>query len=373
MDLDSHYYAVLAFSRACGFKKESAEVIAFASQFVDDAKINHLIIQDEPPLGIVHDTIEEQPSFFGMSTCHSYTRKKTFNFTSMLTNTSAFHFVPGCEGPTSVKKLRCKEESCIIQNIMEQAMAEDNIIKFGVVLHPYADTFAHQGFSGILSQVNDIKNCKADSKIPWSRLQKYVRLFRSLLKSKFDRKFDNFMPAYGHGQAFDYPDIPHLEWSYEYDYSDNFTGRYKKSEKNNNVVKFKSAFEKITIYLQDYLKKYPVHRDEDFNFNKFEALYDTLLTVGTKKKRIKTWQKKLVELNLFEKKDPALTYDENLWLSQAFEDFTEKKFNHRVVGEVRLKPNFHESNWYQFYKVVKWYQEQFFDLLKKNAINIPFP
>jgi len=37
---DAHFYAVLALSRACGFKKKSANDIAYASQFVDDAKIN---------------------------------------------------------------------------------------------------------------------------------------------------------------------------------------------------------------------------------------------------------------------------------------------------------------------------------------------
>ena len=39
MKIDAHYYALLAFCRACGFDKESACTIAHASQFVDDAKI----------------------------------------------------------------------------------------------------------------------------------------------------------------------------------------------------------------------------------------------------------------------------------------------------------------------------------------------
>ena len=39
MKIDAHYYALLAFARAIGFKKECAHRIAYASQFVDDAKI----------------------------------------------------------------------------------------------------------------------------------------------------------------------------------------------------------------------------------------------------------------------------------------------------------------------------------------------
>jgi len=67
MKIDAHYYAVLGFSRACGFKKDSALLLAHASQFVDDARINHIVI-DGDPAGIHHDIIDKEPSFFNMAT-----------------------------------------------------------------------------------------------------------------------------------------------------------------------------------------------------------------------------------------------------------------------------------------------------------------
>ncbi len=42
MKIDAHYYTVLAFARMVGYKKEIAHQIAYASQFVDDAKINKM-------------------------------------------------------------------------------------------------------------------------------------------------------------------------------------------------------------------------------------------------------------------------------------------------------------------------------------------
>ena len=42
MEISSHYYALLALCRTCGINKEIAHKIAYASQFVDDAKINCL-------------------------------------------------------------------------------------------------------------------------------------------------------------------------------------------------------------------------------------------------------------------------------------------------------------------------------------------
>ena len=96
MKVDAHYYGVLAFARACGFTKAAAWSVAYASQFVDDAKINQLTISG-PIHGIDLDYLSP-PSLLNMATCHSYTRMKTFNLAAMINNTCAFHFVPGCLG-----------------------------------------------------------------------------------------------------------------------------------------------------------------------------------------------------------------------------------------------------------------------------------
>ncbi|WP_459927580.1 DUF6765 family protein [Desulfosporosinus burensis] len=49
----------------------------------------------------------------------------------------------------------------MILDILSDVFHERDLIKLGIVLHAYADTFAHQGFSGMVSKVNDIKSCEA--------------------------------------------------------------------------------------------------------------------------------------------------------------------------------------------------------------------
>jgi len=371
MKKDAHYYAVLAFSRACGFKKDCARDIAFASQYVDDAKINHIIIDGPIPNDIQHDKIDDQPSFFNMATCHSYTRVKTFNYSAMINNTSAFHFVPGCKGQSLTKKLRCRQESPVIVKILEDALKQDDLIRLGLTLHPFADTFSHQGFSGLLSKVNDIKNIKSRSKIPLSISQgilKVATFFYS--KDGFDRRVDSVMPAYGHGQAMEYPDLPYEKWSYEYDYSDEFSSSYKSSGFIDNRVRFRNAFEKIKGYLNQYLVNYPQYSSPNVNFNNFEILFDALLIEEPDHERIKNWKKTLIYAGLFDKNDPQLVYDEYMWLEDAFDNFKKEKFNRRKVTGVHLAENFINSNWYKFYQTVKWYKDKFFQYCSDNGLDI---
>jgi len=370
MKKDAHYYAVLAFARAVGFQKDAAQIIAYSSQFVDDSKINHIIIKGNSD-NIEHNTIDNKPAFFNMATCHSYFKIKTFNFSAMTNNTCAFHFVPGCDGESFVKKLRCKQkDNEVISKILKEAKNENNLVKFGMVLHPFADTFSHQGFSGLLSKVNDIRDVKTKTIIVGVITHKISKVLKWLYKSKFDNLLDSGMPAYGHGQAMENPDLPYLKWSYKYDYSDQFSESIKTSQ-NDNPARFRNAFQMVKKHLEDYLEKHPEFKDGNLNFQKFEKLYNTLLKSGSDKKRIKNWQRAFIELGLFNESDIAFQYDENLWLKKAFSNFHKKKFNEREVENAVLSDNFGKSNWYKFYQAVKWYKMKFFTFCEEKGLKIP--
>ena len=47
MKKDAHFYALLAMAHSVGIEKETAHKIAYASQFVDDAKINKITLADD--------------------------------------------------------------------------------------------------------------------------------------------------------------------------------------------------------------------------------------------------------------------------------------------------------------------------------------
>jgi len=370
MKRDAHYYAVLAFCRACGFKKNNAHTIAFASQFVDDAKIN-LILLDKSKKTIQHELIQNRPAFFNMATCHSYFRIKTFNYEAMVNNTTAFHFVPGCTGENFTKKLRCKEESPVILDILKDVILEDDLIKLGIALHAYADTFAHQGFSGMLSKVNDIKNCEAKNKVHLGLLESIPNILKQLSKEKFESYFDRIMPAYGHGQAMEFPDIPYLEWSYDYDYSDEFNGSYKKVVIDNKN-RYRQAFNNIRWHLEDYLSKHTQYADRSFSFNNFDLLFEALVFEGSDKIREMNWKRILVDQGLFNREDQLLlNYDDNGWLKEAFSNYDRKVFDNRKVEGAQLADNFLNSNWYGFYLAVKWYKKKFFEYCSKYHLSIP--
>lgn len=370
MNKDAHYYAVLALCRACGFNKESAHVIAYASQFVDDAKIN-LIFFDGPSIRIEHDIVENRPAFFNMATCHSYFRVKTFNYEAMINNTSAFHFVPGCKGENFTKKLRCMEESPVILDILKDVLLKDDLIKLGIVLHAYVDTFSHQGFSGILSKVNDIKNCEAKTEAHLGMLDRILQMLKQLTQGKYEDFFDRIIPAYGHAQALEFPDIPYLVWSYEYDYSDEFNGSYKMVEIDNKD-RYKRAFNNVKTHLDLYLKKHQQYVDSNLRFGNFDKFMEVLLTEGPDIKREENWAKFLIEYGLFNTDDQnLLNYEENGWLKQAFANFDPHVFDSRKVEIAQLADNFINSYWYHFYLSVKWYKRKFFEYCSKYQLSIP--
>jgi hypothetical protein len=371
MEISSHYYALIAMCRAVGLNKETSQQIAHASQFVDDAVVNLMTIKTENLDNIQHKVIQGKKSFFNMATCHSYFVIKTFNYSSMVNNTSAFHFVPSCHGDTFVRKLRCsRRNSPIIDKIMDEAVKEKDTIKLGMVLHIYADNFSHQGFSGILSKVNDIKDLRHKGKFMLDIKKSIFWLIDRLKLSKLVKFVDNLLPAYGHAQAFTLPDIPYMEWSYKYDSSDSFEGNMEDS-KVDNRTRYRDAFKMIRSYLEKFLNNFPEYRDENISFNNFDEFYRILAMKTGDKRKIKKWQNFIIKNNFYNKKDPGYKYDKNLWLEEAFKNFNKKKFFEREVKDVILSDGFAGSSWYRYYLSVDWYKKRFFKVAEENGLAIP--
>lgn len=318
----------------------------------------------------------------------------------MINNTIAFHFIPAIKNKedTFEKKLRCFQDSKIINTIMEDSLKENNPIKFGMLLHVFADTFSHQGFSGLLSKTNDVKDVKtflekedvANFKKEGSWFEKTLfelknndfsskrmKIFGKIVNmvivfcfKSFDGFLDRIMPAYGHGQVLTYPDIPYFKWGYEYDYTDDFSQNFKSSGEINNQERFKDCFIRIKEYLEDFLKRYPEHKDDQVNFTEFDSLYEILFSKGPLEEREKEWQRQLIALGLFDENSMDVLYDENRWMEEAFENYNEKKFSERKIEDVKLKNDFIKTRWYKYYLSVKWYKKIFFETCEKEGLLI---
>ena len=81
MKKDAHYYALLAMARSVGIEKETAHKIAYASQFVDDAKINKITLAADNPSQILSELSDPQ-KIINAATCHSYSDLSTYNYSS---------------------------------------------------------------------------------------------------------------------------------------------------------------------------------------------------------------------------------------------------------------------------------------------------
>jgi hypothetical protein len=386
MHLDAHYYAVLAFAVACGFKQESAKILAYASQYVDDAKINQLTISGST-YGIQIDC-ESPPSLINMATCHTYHVLKTFNDEAMINNTCAFHFVPGCRGDSLTWKMTCEPEGPVLRKIKDAAILENDLVKFGIVLHAWADSYSHQGFSGFLSKANDIDQLQTDSKVYLSN-DIYASFFilwfkKTFLRKKFDNILDRLVPPYGHAQALHYSDEPYIEkWFYMYDKNDIYYQGHKPPPKNNKVS-YQKAFESITNLLKQFLNNHPSHLNDlgPASQSTFDQLHKTLLTEKCSADREKEWLNTLTHLNPFNQSDiKHIKYDDTLWLSEAFENYTSENDlfsekglfgfrgqGRRIVTGAVLKETFANSNWYKFYLAVRWYKKLFHKYCFENGL-----
>ena len=224
----------------------------------------------------------------------------------------------------------------------------------------------------MLSKVNDINNCEAKTHQNIGFYYKILNFFVRFNHETYDKLFDRIMPAYGHGQALEFPDIPFLEWSYEYDYSDEFHGSYKKVEIDNKD-RYQRAFKRIRKHLENYLIKHQQYFDWNLNFHNFDLLLDTLVLEDFEgAKREENWKKLLIEQGLFNKDDlDSMIYDENKWLKEAFSNYDSKVFDNLTVEGVQLADDFLTSHWYCFYLSVKWYKIKFFEYCAKYQLNIP--
>lgn len=190
MDKDFHFGTIYVLSRWAGFGSYNSLVIASASQFVDDN--TDLISRGHQASG--HALWE--------------------NLTSLEENNEVwipFHFLPGLEGSCENEKLICKKNSALAQSMMAElpTVVVDNsisVLRLGIALHVYADTWAHQEFSGRTSTCNNARNLSPIPSSPINALENSVGQIGPL--------------PLGHMEVSHYPDRPYLRWKCDPQFSD---------------------------------------------------------------------------------------------------------------------------------------------------------
>ncbi len=224
MQLDVHYCAVKVLAHFSGFGDEDAQTIAFASQYVDDATEHKGILVTHLP-----DALEEvlrsrnmlnaAGDFEPVCTAH-----KGIQFLSGLREAVQrkvyvpFHFIPGSpKEPLMPFDYRAVPGGQIVSQLLDHWLGQLGdeqqfggsvavLVGIGVALHSYADTWSHQCFSGRHNpEWNDIEHI---SILKEGEMHPLGILEQAEL---------NALPAVGHGEAMNLPDLSHLTWQYEED------------------------------------------------------------------------------------------------------------------------------------------------------------
>ena len=243
MQKDFHHATTYVLARLAGFDHPEADVIAYASQYVDDATNT----------GVIHFT--DGSMYEHISSAH-----KTFDYKNFdeLANHQAwlpFHFLPGNneanagQNPldTFMDKIVCKPDSPIARDMVAACIHSKNsphaLQRLGITLHVYSDTWSHQGFAGVNHKNNDISKLN-DEDNPGNYLAARLKdFFGDAFDDVASKLVGDTLPL-GHGAALSYPDRPYLKWSYK--------DHHKNKVVRDNAAIFLQAAEKMVIAMQRF-------------------------------------------------------------------------------------------------------------------------
>lgn len=202
MDIDFHFSTIYVLARWAGLDSDHAKIIATCSQLVDD------------------NISDKVPTFADFTQKYSgHELWENINFFENAEIWVPFHFLPALDGENLSQQMVCRKNSIVAQKLADDMInytGKNQLFRLGIALHVYADTWAHQEFSGITDAGNTLLGleCQPQPTVGWE-----------WLKSKFSSVI-NVKPL-GHAAALHYPDQPYLFWRSEQKFSD---GRYNWKE-----------------------------------------------------------------------------------------------------------------------------------------------
>jgi hypothetical protein len=319
---DFHYCTIRVIAEKAGFSPEDAQIIAYASQHVDDA-VDHEKMNVDGHLDILYHRFTEN-TFDPICTAHKGLQfLKGFKEEVQHKIYIPFHFLPdfGASGSFLVNKNCGLSRNLVIDTITELSKSKGefrilNLIRLGIALHTYSDSWTHHNFSGIHNSTdNDIKSIEIFNEGKWEKLP-------SIVKLEYD-----VLPDIGHAEAGSYPDISHLRW------------RFVKESENtvyerDNAQLFLEAAENIIKLLKG------LNEISDWESAKNKLLECFLFENNDIDEKFKKFQKTFPEIGFY--------YDEKQWRNEAISTLEKKK----LIKIMDQKPSYiigNDKKWFYFH------------------------
>ena len=205
MNIDFHYGVIYVIARLAGLEKPEAETVAHACQYVDDATVSGVL---QFAGGESYDRFASAHKMFDYKNVEDSDDKRVW---------APFHFLPGGQGDTLEEKSVCRPDSVIAQEMVQHAIkgrdAENALHRLGITLHVYVDTWAHQNFTGTISDHNVVKSLRSEDHGPgiWEASLKH---FLEVAKDAATSELLDHVSRLGHGAAIHFPDLPWAKWTY---------------------------------------------------------------------------------------------------------------------------------------------------------------
>lgn len=364
MDLNTHYYAVLALCRRLGIKADTAGKIAYASQYVDDALIKRIIFK-KTPRGVPCHLFGKKRGLDHTATCPRIMTVWNYRPRIMIEELVPFHFIPAGRGSSFQEKIRTFPDSPLLRSLGETAVRSGNIYLMGIFLHVLGDAYAHQGFSGMISRRNRLSGLKVRRSSIRGFNEYVINHYMIYIDSTISRIFGRVLPIYSHSHAGTLPDIASAEWSYRYDTGKSFIARYRYSGPISNPQRYRQAFEEMKTYLQDFILAKPDIVESAPDFDDFEELYAFMCKPVSLRKSGGLWQHFLLDKGLLPENHFGLNYDPHEWLKKAFLNYNKKTFSQRIVYNAEAAENFQKTDWYNFYLAARDYKEHYDRLIRR--------
>jgi len=228
MQIDFHHAVTYVTARLAGFRHDEAEIVAWSAQYVDDATEEG---------GVAFDN---RGMYYHVASAHKQLDYRNLDELANHRVWIPFHFLPGNEGLPAgqgnnldfTRRIVCRPDSPVAREMVEECIrsraAPYALHRLGIAMHVYADTWAHQGFSGISHPLNRVEELKDAGGGTFRRMIRHINDYYSgwsRWKNRIKRWFgidpdetateliNDFLPL-GHGAALSLPDRPYMVWRY---------------------------------------------------------------------------------------------------------------------------------------------------------------
>jgi hypothetical protein len=251
-----------------------------------------------------------------------------------------FHFLPG--DYENVKINGMTNPYCTTRNsknanrLLDDALKSGNLYRIGIALHTYADTWAHERFTGFEEK--------------WNKVVEWYKDFKALA------------PDIGHADVWHVPDQICKTWK-----DHRFEGEVPIKNRERAFQAAENIYNKLSNK-----RKGPPWADIKTDIEKIIHL-DSAVDDADEKK-VYDERKRRIEAFVGENLD----YDKEKWISEAIEfDLVEVKKSYLDVPptvaekefvsvDLRLNEDFRSSNWYEFQVAAKIHQSEVIMMTAKS-------